>query len=695
MKKNVTLDQIKLLYASIMRKVKEIGSIGKVGTGNNSILLNDIKENVASGDYSLAEGYGTTATKEASHAEGYETTVEGYYSHVEGYRSQVNGNYAHAEGKDTIAQGDASHAEGDACIAKGPSSHAEGYNTFAQGNAAHSEGWSTIARSDYSHSEGYQSYASGEYAHAEGYKSYATGSTTHAEGYQSYATGVYAHAEGNKSRAEGVYSHAEGDMSKATGYGAHSECHGTAQGSYSHAEGFDSYAIGNYSHAEGHLNKANGYASHAEGKNSQAIGNYSHAEGGSTTNGLYSHAEGCYTNAKGDYSHAEGNNTYAGGNYSHAEGYGAAAVGDFSHAEGESTRAEGAWSHTEGYVSRAIGAYSHVEGVYCVAHGTAAHVQGAYNIEDTLGKYLHIVGNGTVGNQSNAHTLDWNGNAEFAGDVIINGCGGENPISLKNTFGENFTSISQPNIYSQTMIATSTVASIKWYNVSSEIHDILRNRTYSSLYLENPAIGPYTANFTYAGTNMGGEYLFNTEMSDGRDYQLRVSYSPQIAINITDVSYSIEKEVILYIGMGETIIKIPILKESAIPNNVPKIQSAEVGQTLAVKMIDENGKPTEWEVVEPFYKVYLDRDENDELIYANNSSFSGILEACKKGSNIIIKFPNNNSFTYGYILQDLSETTIQLSNCNIMDDVGGIAYASGIFFHPSSIYHYSFSLSPS
>lgn len=49
------------------------------------------------------------------------------------------------------------------------------------------------------------------------------------------------------------------------------------------------------------------------------------------------------------------------------------------------------------------------------------------------GDYAHIVNNSeTDGSDSNIHTLDWNGNAEFAGDVIANGCGCENPISLNN-----------------------------------------------------------------------------------------------------------------------------------------------------------------------------------------------------------------------------------------------------------------------
>ena len=41
---------------------------------------------------------------------------------------------------------------------------------------------------------------------------------------------------------------------------------------------------------------------------------------------------------------------------------------------------------------------------------------------DTENKYAHIVGNGTSNeNRSNAYTLDWDGNAWFAGDITFNG----------------------------------------------------------------------------------------------------------------------------------------------------------------------------------------------------------------------------------------------------------------------------------
>lgn len=41
------------------------------------------------------------------------------------------------------------------------------------------------------------------------------------------------------------------------------------------------------------------------------------------------------------------------------------------------------------------------------------------------GNYAHIVGNGTSTKRSNAHVLDWSGNAWFAGDVYANGVPGQ------------------------------------------------------------------------------------------------------------------------------------------------------------------------------------------------------------------------------------------------------------------------------
>ena len=90
-------------------------------------------------------------------------------------------------------------------------------------------------------------------------------------------------------------------------------------------------------------------------------------------------------------------------------------LGQNAFAEGGNTKASGSNSHAEGNNTTASGRASHAEGYKTTAEAHYQHVQGKFNIPDTTS--AHIVGNGSYGFESNAHTLDWNGNAWFAGDV--------------------------------------------------------------------------------------------------------------------------------------------------------------------------------------------------------------------------------------------------------------------------------------
>ena len=172
---------------------------------------------------------------------------------------------------------------------------------------------------------------------------------------------------------------------------------GTTVGENSFTTGEDVEASGYSSHAEGWSSKASGYSSHAEGWSSKASGDYG------------PHAEGYNTTASGSYGpHAEGNNTTASGNYG-------------SHAEGDSTTASGESSHAEGNNTKASSQYQ--------------HVQGKYNIEDAASKYAHIVGNGVdTDNRSNAHTLDWKGNAWYSGKLSQEGT----PTEAKDLTTKNY-----------------------------------------------------------------------------------------------------------------------------------------------------------------------------------------------------------------------------------------------------------------
>ena len=288
-----------------------------------------------------------------------------------------------------------------------------------------------------------------------------------------YTMGENAFAVGENPKASGLNAFASGYLT-------------VAEGTDSHAEGAGSQALGSSSHAEGNGTKASGSISHAEGWNTRAIGAATHVEGTTTAAlGIYSHSEGSGSTALGSSSHAEGSGTIANSPSSHSEGAGATytrkitgdlntksytindATGIFKGAIirrmvlsqsnvlcGRVTKIEDNIitldktlsypNETEGLTEvnvtvhvggLALGTASHVEGTGTIASNKSQHVNGEYNIIDEnynlnptqKGKYVNIIGNGTSNTaRSNAHTLDWNGNAWFAGDVYINSTSGIN-----------------------------------------------------------------------------------------------------------------------------------------------------------------------------------------------------------------------------------------------------------------------------
>lgn len=431
----------------------------------------------ASGWASHAEGGYTKATQSYAHAEGNHTTASGYNSHAEGSNTTASGQYSHTEGQGTIANSDCAHAEGYYTNAE-DYSHAEGHSTNAKASYSHAEGYCTIAGGYYQHVQGKYNIedTDNKYLHIVGNGTtkddrsnahtldwdgnawfqgnvYVGGSgqedtenveqlATHKhvldtinseklknifDGSQvgsvqtlgsnynnnaNYTIGAFAFAEGYGTEASGSYSHAEGSGTKATQ-------------SQAHAEGQSTTASNDCAHAEGYQTVASGSESHAEGSGSQATGEQAHAEGyGTKASGYHSHAEGTSTTAGGTGSHAEGEGAEATGYGAHAEGSGTQATGNSSHAEGGSTLAQGSCSHAEGIDTVASGQSTHAEGYYTIATSNNQHVQGTYNIEDTTATYAHIVGNGESEDaRSNAHTLDWDGNAWFAGNIKIGGTG--------------------------------------------------------------------------------------------------------------------------------------------------------------------------------------------------------------------------------------------------------------------------------
>jgi hypothetical protein len=279
----------------------------------------------------------------------------------------------------------------------------------------------------------------GFFAYSRGYESMAVGAMSNAIGYKNIAADTAAFVTGREN------------------IGAHATLVGGLRnevlGKESFAIGRDNLVKGNQATAAGNKLTAIGDRSHIEGNSSNKVddsiayissfetvstvqddmlidawnnskfalakGNYSHVEG---TNNLglgdASHVEGSNNLTQGGASHAEGTNTKAIGAQSHAEGYNTQALDAQAHAEGNGTIAKSKRSHAEGGWTQANATNAHAEGFYTYAVADSQHVQGRYNKSDA--SMAHIVGNGTGDSEderSNAHTLDWSGNAWYAGDV--------------------------------------------------------------------------------------------------------------------------------------------------------------------------------------------------------------------------------------------------------------------------------------
>ena len=91
-----------------------------------------------------------------------------------------------------------------------------------------------------------------------------------------------------------------------------------------------------------------------------------------------------------------------------------------------------------GNLNEIDGDFVSVFGRNLIGHNENQHLIGKFNIEDTTGnyrtegKYVHIVGNGKSDDaRSNAHTLDWSGNAWYQGDVYIGGTGQDDENAKK------------------------------------------------------------------------------------------------------------------------------------------------------------------------------------------------------------------------------------------------------------------------
>lgn len=222
------------------------GGVGWSGTGSYAEKFNYVI-NEASGDYSHAEGQGTTASGYVSHTEGEGTTASGYFSHAEGSDTIAFGITSHAEGRGwtsspyTFVRTATQHqytssssievgslltdGNGIYCYVRNKSGSSSSYTYTFNGDFTTTANASVslytvsgIAYGDYSHAEGWETIAYKECSHTEGAGTVTLSECAHAEGSYCMAWGYASHAEGNYTTASGNYSHAGGHSTIANHY---------------------------------------------------------------------------------------------------------------------------------------------------------------------------------------------------------------------------------------------------------------------------------------------------------------------------------------------------------------------------------------------------------------------------------------------------------------------------------------------
>ena len=452
------------------------------------------KEGTTVGENSFAVGYNVEASGIYSHAEGGFTVASGNYSHAECDNTTASSDSSHAEGYSTTASGNGSHAEGEFTTASGGCSHAEGGFTVASSQYQHVQGRYNIEdnASKYAHIVGNgDDDTNRSNAHTLDWEGNAwySGQVEGTNLPYTVSSKVLATVSASNIKIDDLITINSININKDRRYYIEflgikklcslliSEEHGNViicsignyiirannnsnnislvilkineddtttnftdlviyeeEVKYLDSKYLETDLVLQNSISLGRIGDI-GPGSSAVGVNVIASSNCSHAEGTSAkASGESSHAEGFFTTASGESSHAEGASTIASGMYSHAEGNSTKASEYCSHAEGIFTTASGNQSHAEGAHTTASGNQSHAEGNYTKASSDYQHVQGKYNIEDTANKYAHIVGNGDNIKDSNAHTLDWEGNAWYAGKLTL----GKDPDSDMDVTTKNY-----------------------------------------------------------------------------------------------------------------------------------------------------------------------------------------------------------------------------------------------------------------
>lgn len=167
----------------------------------------------------------------------------------------------------------------------------------------------------------------------------------------------------------------------------------------------------------GRNNKA-GYGCVVFGHNNRTIGHYNFILGAN-----------CFTDSNYTFSAGVGNKSTETAAFT--SGSDNEATAPYSNAQNRYCKATAQNTAAHNYRTHAKATNSTTFGRDTVAGGANQIARGKYNIEDTKSRYADVVGNGNdEGKRSNAYTLDWEGTAWYAKDIVLGGKSQDDGVSV-------------------------------------------------------------------------------------------------------------------------------------------------------------------------------------------------------------------------------------------------------------------------
>lgn len=287
----------------------------------------------------------------------------------------------------------------------------------------------------------------------------------------------------------------------------------------------------------------------------------------------------------------------------------------------------------DSYSSRSYGSEIHYEFNNLVYHKIESHVAH---------KYAHIVGNGSGyfnTERSNAHTLDWNGVGWFAGGVKVGGKHQDDTDAVDVVLSPDVQDVvrfSNQSLTDEQKLQIKKNVDSYWYEPITKEYTFVPDSTNKVFTFEDIPDFIDSVNFVYSyhpASILTTQYIWKSDTHLEIIYTFKWDDVIRQCTSICEFDYDSRTAVFKYAqGPGYALVsqnftltlsgyRVSYVDEKCIPRSIARVSDipteedvipvpeiAEVGQVLAVKTVNENGKPTEWEAVD----TQPDWNQNDE-----------------------------------------------------------------------------------